>query len=122
MLKSWRPNRLALRLVAALLAALMATGSLDAYHLAKDDDPDFGPAVAFAGHLAAQVGAPAPHKTASDPHCAICHWLQSLGTSRIVRRHYAAPPASRLRRPVFSRVHARVLARAQLLARGPPLA
>ncbi|MDE3156925.1 MAG: hypothetical protein KGN76_17630 [Acidobacteriota bacterium] len=122
MLKSWRLNRIALRLVAVILAALMVAGSLDAYHLAKDDDPDFGPAVAFGGHLTSRLDASTTRDTASDPHCAICHWLQSLGTSRVAVRLQTPPPTSRLCRLFFTRAHVGVLARAQLFARGPPLA
>ncbi len=122
MLKRWRLSQVGVRVVAAFLATLMVAGSLDAYHLAKDDDPDFGLAVAFHGHLNIQLSA-SPHKAgASDPHCAICHWLQSLGTSRIATRPQAIPPASHLQHPSTSHVHGRVLACDQVPARGPPAA
>jgi hypothetical protein len=122
MLKRWRLNRTGLRAVAVILTALMFTGSLDAYHLAKDDDPDFGPSVVLHDHARRGLHAPAKNKTASDPHCAICHWLQSLGTSRVASRLETIPPASRLRHSIVTRVHTRLLARVQLPARGPPIA
>ncbi|HVC21584.1 MAG TPA: hypothetical protein VNE16_16050 [Vicinamibacterales bacterium] len=108
------------RVVAIALALLMLQGAVDAYHLVRDDGGVLGPRVAFSGSTERHVAAPGDRRGESDPHCAICHWLQLLATSQIAHGFVGAPPAARLLRLGHLRLSAPRVALAQSPARAPP--
>src|SRR5690349_2299757 len=110
-----------LRGMAALVAVLMLQGSLDVFHLATDDDPDFGLIVRSAASDVARL-APSAREPFSDPHCAICHWRRSLNPSQVAVRLPYRPPACAAGQPFSPAAHSCYLARAHLVVRGPPLA
>jgi hypothetical protein len=116
-----RLTRTWLRGVAALVAALMLQGSLDAFHLAKGDDPDFGPIIRSVASHGPRL-APSAGEPASDPHCAICHWLRSLSTTQVAVRLPYRPPACAAGQPFAPAIHSCHLARTHFVVRGPPLA
>lgn len=96
----------------------MVVGSLDAYHLAKDD-PDFLPGAISSGCGPQRLQTPIEGEL-PNPHCAICHWLRSLGTSQIAHTFVSIPPAARLCRLGRARVIAPRIALTQTPARAPP--
>jgi len=108
------------RAVSIALAILMLQGALDASHLVRDDDAVFGPRVVFHQSAVRHLDEPGRGHSASDPHCAICHWLQLLGTSQISKHVRAPQPPASLYHRYVARRRLRQAACARVPARGPP--
>lgn len=119
MLSRLRQHRSILRPLAAALAVLVLAGSAEFWHVERVNDPDVAAALVVHDHAAHRLQA-AVTGTRPGGHCALCHWLRSLGT--VVAASGPVLPAPRAR---FAVHHEPLLSSSRLLihqagARSPP--
>jgi hypothetical protein len=106
----------------ALFALLVMAGSVPvsmAALLHDGADDTCQPRLVLHDHNAHRIGASRRSGTPDNPHCVVCHWLQSVQT--VVTAIGAAPPPAdshHLTVSVLARAGAAVLG--QIAARAPP--
>ncbi|MEZ5317899.1 MAG: hypothetical protein R2752_10910 [Vicinamibacterales bacterium] len=94
--------------LAALVSFLAGAATpFVAVHAANDPDLAYAGVEVLGAHVERRVG---PVKPAVAPeHCALCHWLQALGTARLeaaVHRISVTPSVQFVRIPQAAPIHA----------------
>ena len=92
--------------------------SLTRSHVWADADLAGADAALFVGHPTTQIES--PRVPVAPEHCALCHWLRSLGSS-VVGGPVPVPPTARLEHPLTgSTTSLSTVAASSCPARAPP--
>ena len=108
----------------ALFALLVMTGSVPvsmAALLHDGADDTCQPRLLLHDHNAHRIGASRGSATPDNPHCVVCHWLQSVQTV-VTAIGTVPPPADSHHLAVSVLPRAGAAALEQIAARAPPLA